>query len=38
MLVLAGLAFSLFFETKRPAMKLVSAIKEEGLEEIDIRD
>jgi hypothetical protein len=34
MLVLAGLAFSLFFETKRPAMKLVSAIKEEGLEEI----
>jgi hypothetical protein len=34
MLVLAGLAFSLFFETKRPAMKLFSAIKEEGLEEI----
>jgi hypothetical protein len=34
MLVLAGLAFSLFFESKRPAMKLFSAIKEEGLEEI----
>jgi hypothetical protein len=34
MLVLAGLAFSLFFEIKRPAMKLFSAIKEEGLEEI----
>ena len=34
MLVLAGLAFSLFFETKRPAMKLFSAIKDEGLEEI----
>jgi hypothetical protein len=34
MLVLAGLAFSLFFETKRPSMKLFSVIKEEGLEEI----
>jgi len=34
MLVLAGLAFSLFFESKRPAGKLFSAIKEEGLEEI----
>jgi hypothetical protein len=34
MLVLAGLAFSLFFESKRPVMKLFSAIKEEGLEEI----
>ena len=34
MLVLAGLAFALFFESKRPAMKLFSVIKEEGLEEI----
>lgn len=34
MLVLAGLSFALFFESKRPAMKLFSAIKEEGLEEI----
>jgi hypothetical protein len=34
MLVLAGLAFSLFFESKRPVGKLFSAIKEEGLEEI----
>ena len=34
MLVLAGLAFSLFFETRRPTMKLFSVIKEEGLEEI----
>jgi hypothetical protein len=34
MLVLAGLAFSLFFETKRPFIQLFSAIKEEGLEDI----
>ena len=34
MLVLAGLAFSLFFETKKTSMKLFSVIKEEGLEEI----
>jgi len=34
MLVLAGLSFALFFESKRPAGKLFSAIKEEGLEEI----
>jgi hypothetical protein len=34
MLVLAGLAFSLFFETKRPFIQLFSVIKEEGLEEI----
>lgn len=34
MLVLAGLAFALFFESKRPAIKLFSTIKEEGLEEI----
>jgi hypothetical protein len=34
MLVLAGLAFSLFFETRRPTMKLFSVIKEEGLEDI----
>ena len=34
MLVLAGLAFSLFFETKRPFIQLFSAIKKEGLEDI----
>ena len=34
MLVLAGLAFSLFFEAKKTSMKLFSVIKEEGLEEI----
>jgi len=34
MLVLAGLAFSLFFETKRPFIQLFSVIKEEGLEDI----
>lgn len=34
MLVLAGIAFTLFFETKKPLSKLLSLIEEEGL--IDI--
>lgn len=34
MLVLAGIAFSLFFEGRKSTMKLFSVIKEEGLEEI----
>ncbi len=34
MLVLAGIIFSLFFETSRPLVKLLSLIKKEGLEEI----
>jgi hypothetical protein len=34
MLVLAGITFSLFFETSRPLVKLLSLIKKEGLEEI----
>jgi hypothetical protein len=33
-LVLAGLAFSLFFETKRPMTKLFSQIKKEGLQDV----
>lgn len=36
MLVLAGIAFTLFFETKKPLVKLLNTIKEEGLEEIYI--
>lgn len=31
MLVLAGVAFTLFFETKRPMIKLLKTIKDEGL-------
>ena len=34
MLVLASIAFTLFFETKTATKKLISIIKEEGLEEI----
>lgn len=34
MLVLASIAFTLFFETKTATKKLISLIKEEGLEEI----
>jgi hypothetical protein len=34
MLVLSGIIFSLFFETKRPFAKLMSEIKKEGLENI----
>lgn len=34
MLVLAGIIFSLFFESSRPLGKLLSVIKKEGLEEI----
>jgi len=34
MLVLAGIIFALFFETKRPFMKIMSLIKENGLEDI----
>jgi hypothetical protein len=33
-LVLAGIVFTIFFETKRPLEKLISKIKEEGLMEI----
>lgn len=33
-LVLAGIVFTIFFETKRPFGKLISKIKEEGLMEI----
>lgn len=36
MLVLAGIAFTLFFESKKPLVKLLNTIKEEGLEEIYI--
>lgn len=34
MLVLVGIIFALFFETKRPFMKIMSLIKENGLEDI----
>jgi hypothetical protein len=34
MLVLAGIAFTLFFETKRPLQKLLKLIEEEGLTDI----
>lgn len=34
MLVLSGIVFSLFFETKRPFAELMSEIKKEGLENI----
>ena len=34
MLVLAGIIFALFFETKRPFVKIMSLIKENGLEDI----
>lgn len=34
MLVLSGIVFSLFFETKRPFTELMSEIKKEGLENI----
>lgn len=36
MLVLAGIAFTLYFETKKPIVKLFNTIKDEGLEEIYI--
>ncbi len=34
MLVLAGIAFTLFFETKRPLEKLLKLIKDEGLMDV----
>jgi len=34
MLVLAGIAFTLFFETKRPLVKLLKLIKDEGLTDV----
>ena len=34
MLVLVGIIFALFFETKRPFVKIMSLIKENGLEDI----
>ena len=34
MLVLVGIIFALFFETKRPFMKIMSLIKENGFEDI----
>lgn len=34
MLVLAGIAFTLFFETKRPLLKLLKTISDEGLTEV----
>lgn len=34
MLVLVGIIFALFFETKRPFMKIMSLIEENGLEDI----
>ncbi len=34
MLVLVGIIFALFFETKRPFMKIMTLIKENGLEDI----
>jgi hypothetical protein len=34
MLVLAGIAFTLFFETKRPLQKLLKIIKDEGLMDV----
>ena len=34
MLVLAGIAFTLFFETKRPLQKLLKVIKDEGLMDV----
>ena len=34
MLVLVGIIFALFFETKRPFIKIMSLIKENGLEDI----
>jgi hypothetical protein len=34
MLILAGIAFTLFFETKRPLEKLLKLIKDEGLTEV----
>lgn len=34
MLVLVGIIFALFFETKRPLMKIMSLIEENGLEDI----
>lgn len=34
MLVLAGIAFTLFFETKRPVSKILKLIKDEGLMDI----
>ena len=34
MLVLAGIAFTLFFETKSPLSKLLKLIKEEGLSDV----
>lgn len=34
MLILAGIASILFFETKRPFMKLMKTIKDEGLKEV----
>ena len=34
MLVLVGIIFALFFEAKRPFMKIMSLIKENGLEDI----
>lgn len=34
MLVLAGIAFTLFFETKKPLTKLINTIKDEGLEDV----
>lgn len=34
MLVLAGIAFTLFFETKRPMVKLLKTIKDEGLSDV----
>jgi hypothetical protein len=34
MLVLAGIIFALFFETKRPMTKLFSQIKKEGLQDV----
>jgi hypothetical protein len=34
MLVLSGIIFSLFFETKKPFKELMSTIKKEGLESI----
>ena len=34
MLVLAGIAFTLFFETKRPLLKLLKIINDEGLTDV----
>ena len=34
MLVLSGIAFSLFFESRRSITKLLSTIKDEGLEDV----